>query len=208
MNYLKGLIRDFKDFLCKNVGHVIALISMVITLFFSITTLLDPYHDFQREVELLIIIEDPETVGNNFKDVAVLKYIDLKRAQDTVDSENQYVVRLNDLNLSHSSELFRVDFSNINFERSDMSNSNFNSSNFDGANLKRVNFTNTSLYKVDFGTAKLYYANFTNAKLRSADLSESRGLETCVLIGIEYDDNTIFPLNFDKAIIKNPRYKK
>ena len=94
-----------------------------------------------------------------------------------------------------------IDFSNSSFEQSCLYWDSFQYCKLDGVNfrdcdLRGVNFFDCTFVNTDFSGADLGYSNVgRGAHLCSADLSTAIFNETN-LIGIEYDETTIWPKGF------------
>ncbi|PSB68582.1 hypothetical protein C7B61_00135 [filamentous cyanobacterium CCP1] len=87
-------------------------------------------------------------------------------------------------------DLSNANLSNMIIAECSFSNSNLENASLEGTVLGGTGFTN------DFTNSNLTKANLVNSDLRSVDLS-SANLAEANLSGAIYDENTVFPENFD-----------
>ena len=95
-----------------------------------------------------------------------------------------------------NNERLELDLQEANFREYDFSGLSFNRSNLSNAILVRTKFTGSYLLDVNFQGALLQGANFQGAAIFRADLSGAN-LEGANFQGAYYDENTIWPENFD-----------
>lgn len=96
--------------------------------------------------------------------------------------------------------LRQADLSEINLSKADL-----NQADFRGAYLNKANLNNSHLNGGDFSYSYLRKADLKNTDLRNVDfkganLQESK-MEGANLQGAYYDQNTIFPINFDPVSV-------
>ena len=97
---------------------------------------------------------------------------------------------LSDANLTESS-LVNANLANAHLTGIDLSNADLTNADFTDSILTQANFREASLEKTSFMSAVLIEANFTKVDLSKTNLSNAN-LKDAV-----YDDDTIFPSDFD-----------
>ena len=130
------------------------------------------------------------------------------------DNESDALIQMQRIDFSKKSmdgiHAENVDFSNSSFEQSCLYWGSFDRCKFDGVNfrdcdLRGVIFFDCTFEDCDFSGADLGFSNVgTGADVCGADLSTAIFNETN-LIGIEYDDTTIWPKGFKPPKSVNER---
>ena len=83
------------------------------------------------------------------------------------------------------------------FNGSGLSNTNFQNADLRGVNFNIANMEFTYLDGADVDGASFQKTHLENARLCNVDLSKSKFLDTAFLEKAKYDENTIFPCNFN-----------
>jgi uncharacterized protein YjbI with pentapeptide repeats len=99
-------------------------------------------------------------------------------------------------NLSNFSSSYKTD-KYANFEGTNLTGKQLQATNFTGANFRNANLTNASVrWGAKFHNANLTNTNFSGANIRGTDFNNTN-LDTANLTGAWFDQNTIWPDDFD-----------
>jgi len=112
--------------------------------------------------------------------------------------------------LLYRSSLNKADLSGANLELASMENINAIGANFSGVYAKGCKFEDSNLSNADFSNADLTVTNFVRSNIEGVNFTGAKGIPVEVSTfrrrfeGATWNDQTIFPEDFDRSILEVP----